>query len=283
MLKQLHSRILVPVILLTGFISMLSSCSIERRLAGEYLSKKATTSVLLISPGIVFKEGFKVPDSLNLDSLSEDYRNALLLQYTELIQYISDSAFIDGYMNGLSFGLRQLGYKVFKDYNSHVFLASGDNRIIVNLAQLQLEEYYIPVKDHASFSDDESYRYEFYITGININSWFELSGINHADSLIRVVFNSETISDYSESDFRYFPLSGEVKYLYSVDSLKIPDVYEAGRNTGYLNAGNFHNYLINRHIRLNMPKGQTPENIIVYDRVSGMLRRGKSLGFTEIQ
>ncbi len=283
MLKNLHKRILVPVILFTGLASMLSSCSIERRLAGDYLNKKETTAVLLIAPDLVFKEGFKVPDSLNLDSLPEENRNTLLLQYTELVQYIDDSIFIDGYVNGLSYGLRQLGYKVFKDYNSHTFLATGDNRMILNLAQLQLEEYYIPVKDQASFSDDESYRYEFFITGININSWFELSGLNHSDSAIRVVFNSEAISDYSESDFRYFPLSGEVKYLYAVDSLRITDVYEAGRNTGYINAGNFHNYLINRYIRMNMPGGQTPEKIMVYDRVSGVLRKSDSTGFTEIQ
>lgn len=283
MIKSGHTSIVRLAVFAAGFMMLLSSCTIERKLASEYLKNRDSEAVLLIRPDFIYKEGYKVPDSINVESIPEAERSAKLLGYTELIQYLDDSIFIEGYMNGLVFGLRQAQYQVFSGQSAHSFLLSSSDRIILNLAQLEIEEYYIPVEEQASFSDEENYSYEFDITGVNINSWFEISGMNRNDTSIRVVYNNYQVSDHVASEYRYFAISGEVKFLYHVDSLQVYDLYEAGWNAGYYNADNFSNYLLNRYIRDNMPKGKTPGRIFTLERETGMLRKARQQGFIEMQ
>lgn len=272
-----------PVAVLAGLILLLTSCSTERRLAHEYHTQKSKASIMLILPDMIYKAGFKVPDSINPDSLNENERKSVLLNYTDLIKNIDDTLFTEGYGSGMAYGLRQLGYKVYRDQNIHEFLENGNKQIILNLAQLELEEFYTPIRDESRFSDEDIYRHEFYITSVNINTWHEVTGLNHNDSVMQVLFKSHTASDHYDAGFRYFAISGEVKYLFTIDSLTVFDLYEAARNTGYLNAFNFHNYLLNEYISKNMPQGSIPYRKFEFDRISGKLRLSRSEGFIRLE
>lgn len=261
----------------------ITSCSTERRLAGDFLKKKEPVAVLLLAPDFIYKSSFKVPDVGNFDSLSVEIQDSLLFFSSDLVQYIDDTVFIKDYLKNLSLGLRRFGYTVYQPAASRDFMRNGSKAIIINLAQLQLEEYYNPINDEVSFSDEEQYTNELFITALNVNSWFELSRLNDTDTVKRMLYSSTTYSDYFDGGFRYLPFTGDVKYLYTIDTLTVDQVYYNVANTGLLYAGYIFDYLMNEYIARNMPKGRSQNIYFTYDRDSGMIRKSKGEGFTIIR
>lgn len=63
--------------------------------------------------------------------------------------------------------------------SSESFVSRGSEGLIVNIAQIELEEYFDSISENASFGDEELYNFELYLTALNINSWFELRGLTH--------------------------------------------------------------------------------------------------------
>ncbi|MCB9016259.1 MAG: hypothetical protein H6541_10730 [Lentimicrobiaceae bacterium] len=275
--KSLIAALAVMLMLLTG------SCSVERQLAAEFMKKKEPVAVLLLAPDFMYKYSYKIPPVDNFNQLPAEVQDSLLFFNSDLIQYLNDSSFFNAYINGLSRGLRQLGYTVYREASTGDFINNKSKAMIVNLAQLQLEEFYDSISDEASYSDEENYNYGLFITALNVNSWLELSHLNQNDTAKRVLYASETYTDYFDGGFRYFPLTGEVKYYYTIDTLTPDQVYYYASNTGYQYAGYLFDYLLNSYITQHMPDKSQPIQPYTYDRNSGMIRKSKGQGFIELK
>lgn len=274
--RLLISAFVIPLILLSV------SCSPERRLANFYVKKQEPVSVLLLMPDFSFKYAYKVPDVENFDSLGSAVQDSLLFFNSALVQYLDDSIVISSYLEGLSSGLKNYGFNVFTSGMADGFVNSGTEALIFNLAQLQFEEFFDSISDEVSFGEEELYNYELFITALNINSWFELSGVNHYDTSTRILYTSQTITDYFEGRFRYFPFSGEVKYSYTLDSLKTSDVYRVVKDIGLQYSGYLYDYLMNDYVQKNLPPGTRAEQTYTYDRQAGVVRKNKGQGFTRL-
>ncbi len=273
-LKPLHLYIAVLSLVL------LVSCGPERKLAKQFVHQSGAAAILLLAPDMVFKTGYKLPDSLKLDSLPVSSRDSVLLANTAILRNTNDSIYMEEFLQGFRNELHMLGFQVFDSKNTIDFLASGKKALIVNLAQAGLEEYFDSIGESAQFNDEDMYSYDYLITSINMNFWFELTGMNQYDSTLQVVFSQQTISDWVEGDFRYFHFTGDVKYIYNVDSLNLNDLYYAAGKVGKLNAGYLHDYLMNKYIESHL--NHLPQKAFTFDRYSGVLKRLKSWGFTEI-
>lgn len=274
------ARRLLLILLFASLLLHLTSCSLERRLANNFVTKREPVAFLLLPPDFSYKYSYKIPDIENFESLPQATQDSLLFYNSDLLQYINDSTLINGYINGLNSGLKALGYSVYLPGSTENFVNSASESIIVNLAQLQLEEFYDSISDDASFGDEELYSYELYITALNVNSWIELSRVNHNDTATQTLYASSTLTDYFDGGFRYFPLSGDVKYTYSIDSLRVEDVYYSVNNLGYLYAGYLFDYLMNDYIQKNLPPGRLATQLYTFDRYAGMVRKQKGSGFT---
>lgn len=273
-----------PLMLLIAVIALsaMVSCSPERTLAKQFLKSEHPAAILLLAPDYVFKTSYKLPDSLDLDKIPSYLHDSILMANSELIRFVKDSAFLAEFMLGMRNELNMLGIQVYDSERTVDFLAIENKALILNLAQAGLEEFYEPVAETARFDDEEVYNYDFYITSVNMNFWFELSGVNHSDSSMRVLFSQQTIADWVNGDFRYFPLSGDVKYIYDVDSLQVNDIYYFAGRAGQLNASYLHDYLLNKYIETHMSGDRLAEKAFTYDRYSGLLKRLKTWGFAEI-
>ncbi|KAF0195189.1 MAG: hypothetical protein FD166_3050 [Bacteroidetes bacterium] len=274
--RLLISAFVIPLILLSV------SCSPERRLANSYVKKQEPVSVLLLMPDFSFKYAYKVPDVENFDSLGSAVQDSLLFFNSDLVQYLDDSIVISSYLEGLSSGLKNYGFNVFTSGMADGFVNSGTEALIFNLAQLQFEEFFDSISDEVSFGEEELYNYELFITALNINSWFELSGVNHYDTSTRILYTSQTITDYFDGGFRYFPFSGEVKYSYTLDSLKTSDVYRVVKDIGLQYSDYLYDYLMNDYVQKNLPPGTRAEQTYTYDRQAGVVRKNKGQGFIRL-
>ncbi|MBW6490237.1 MAG: hypothetical protein K0B15_03470 [Lentimicrobium sp.] len=264
-------------------LSILSSCSTERILARQFLKNTEPEAMLLLAPDYVFKKGYKLPDSLDSEKYSPYQLDSVLLANSTIIRNVNDSVYFSAFMFGFSNALKQFGYLVYESENAGEFLSKGAKSLIVNLAQSELEEYYDSIGEKAQFGDEDIYSYEFFITSVNLNFWFEINGVNYYDSIMPVLFSQQVLSDRVEGGFRYFPFSGDVKYIYAIDSIELRDLYNAAFNAGELNATYLHDYLLNRYIQKKMPEGKLPQKEFTYNRFTGSLKSLKTRGFVEIQ
>jgi hypothetical protein len=267
---------------LAAVLLHLTSCNPERRLANNFVKKREPASILLLSPEFSYKYNFKVPDVENFDSLSKQTQDSLLFFNSELLQYIDDSLLITNYLRGLSSGLKSLGFNVFTTGTSENFVNRGSDGLIVNVAQLELEEFLDSISDNASFGDEEHYNYDLYITAVNINSWLELTRVNHQDSTL-VLYASNTLTDRFDGGFRYFPFTGEVKYDYTIDSLTVEDIHTSVISIGNLYAGLLFDYLMNDYILRNLATGTEPSKYYTWDRFSGTIRKSKGQRLTRLK
>jgi len=267
---------------LAAVLLHLTSCNPERHLANNFIKKREPASILLLSPEFSYKYNYKLPDVDNFDNLSKQAQDSLLFFNSELLQYIDDSLLITNYIRGLSSGLKLLGFNVFTTGTTGSFVNRGSDGLIVNVAQLELEEFLDSISDNASFGDEEHYNYDLYITAVNINSWMELTRVNRQDSAL-VLYASNTLTDRFDGGFRYFPFTGEVKYDYTIDSLKVEDIYTSAISIGNLYAGLLFDYLMNDYIRRSMSPGMEPSKYYTWDRFSGTIRKSKGQRFTRLK
>lgn len=266
----------LPALLLIALLFQLSSCSQERRLATAYLKERKPESVLLLSPDFSYKYSYKVPDIPGFDSLPAPVQDSLLFYNSRLLQYVNDSVLLSDYMDALSNGLKHSGFLVFSHESAEKFINStGSGALILNLAQLELEEYYDSVSGDNANGPEENYLKNIFITAVNYNSWFEVSKINGQDTARRMLYVTNTYTDNFQSGYRYFPLTGEAKFGYSVDSLTVKDVYTGAAYFADLYAGYIFDFLMNEYIRTHMPPGMLVRNLYTYDRFSGMIRKNK--------
>lgn len=259
----------------------LTSCSPERRLANHFIKERNPAAILLLSPEFSYKYSFKIPDIENFDSLDKQTQDSLLFYNSKLLQYINDSLLIKSYMNGLSSGLKSLGFNVYTSGTTESFVNRGSDGLIVNIPQLELEEFFDSISENVVLGDEELYNYELYITAVNFNSWFELTQVNQQDSVL-VLYSSNSLTDRLDGGFRYFPFSGQVKYEYTIDSLEVKDIYPAAASIGDLYARLLHNFLMNDYIQKNMATGYETAKYYTWDPLSGRIRNYKGQKFTRL-
>lgn len=268
---MLRKGFLFPAVVLS-FIVLLS-CSAERKLAVEYVKKREPASALLIAPDFSYKYNFKIPDIENFFELSGAQKDSTLFFNSDLLQYIDDSVLFASYLKGLSTGLANYGFRTYSGESARKFIESGSDGLIINLAQLELEEYLDSISDEASYSEEENYNYQFYLNAINFNSWFEIARVNHQDTTL-VLYTSNKITDKFEGGYQYFPFTGDVKYYYSIDSMTVDDVYKSAYSYSYYYAGLIFDYLMNEYVRTHLDAGKQPLGYYTYDRISGIVRKG---------
>jgi hypothetical protein len=274
-----HSLFLLSMALI---LLHLTSCNPGRGLANRFVKERQPMAILLLPPEFSYKYNYKIPDIENFDSLPKLTQDSLLFYNSKLLQYINDSLFISNYINGMSTGLRSFGFNVHTSGSSESFVSRGSEGLIVNIAQIELEEYFDSISDNASFGDEELYNYELYLTALNINSWFELTRVNQQDTT-PVLYASNTLADRFEGGFRYFPFSGEVKYEYTIDSLKVEEIYPSVYAFGNRYAGMLFDFLMNDYISHNLPKDYKPAVYYTYDRITGTVRKNKGQRFTSLK
>lgn len=252
---------------------LLSSCSIERRLAGKYVENLKPGAVLLLAPDIVYRNSFKIPDIDNFDSLTKVQQDSVLYFNSDIVQFCEDSIYIETFMEAFSRGLQSFGFSVFYQQPVDQFLNNERATHIINVAQFQLEEFYHPVTDETSFDPESVNNFELSVTAINMNNWLDLSKVNHEQLKTEMLYSTHTIYDDFKGDFRYYPFTGKVDYLYSIDSLTIEKLYSAAHNLGWLHANWLFDYLMNQSVKENMPSGLSPTQLYSYDHQTRSFRR----------
>lgn len=264
-LKLLHSS-KYHFYLLFSIFYFLISCSPEEKLAKSFVKTPPQIDLQLFTPDNLFKYNHKGEEIDGFDTLSEAGQDSALYAHSKFIKNIDDSIFMDNYMNAFIDELRALGFTVYLEDALSSFLQQKPQAYLVNISQVQLDEYKFPVEDSEPWGDSVLYQ-SFQLDAVDASSWFELSKINTSNSKKTVLYSSFTCSDGFEGRFVMNGFTLEAQYKYKIDSLRVDDIYRLATSSGKRNAGYLFDYFMNQYIAIKLSAaGFKPQFWLHYNR-----------------
>lgn len=276
-----HQRIIILIIIITVF-QLLLSCTPEKKIAKEFLKKEKQGSILVISPDIIYMTNLKKHEIENADSLDQYTLDSSLYYNSKFMQYLSDSVFIEKYINNMLEEFQNLGFDTYTEEYFDVFLSLESPSYILNISQLELEEDLKEITDE-DFFGGFAYHVNINVNTLTVYSWLELSTVNSSEDKKEVLYDDHYVSDDVYGYFRESLLSSSVKYEYAIDSLKVDDIYEFGAYLGGLYADYVFDYLMNKEIEKQFAvKTRSPE-YMHYNRYRNKLYPVKESRFTIVE
>ena len=253
------------LLILAGLVS-LQSCLPERKVANTFIQSQHMITLLVNPPAIVFKYNHKGEAIERFDSLSQAQQDSALWTQSSYIQFINDSTLLENYMNSFIEELRLLGFNVYLNSSIDSFNAVKPQSYILNVAQIQVDEYYYPLKDEDAFLDTVYYK-EFNLNAVDFSCWFDLSKAGTETSRKALLYATNTAYDTFDGRFFNDPFSGTVRYKYTIDSLKTKDVYDMATYLGKKHAGYLYDFFMNQYIAKHLPEGIKMEDYYHYNRI----------------
>ena len=260
MINVVFKRLISVVTIILLF--NLFSCTIEKKIAKEFIENDSTRSVLVIPPDFVYKTSLKDYEEEDTAFMDEWELDSLLYENSLFLKYVIDSVFLNDYYVNYCYELEKLGFEVHDQDSMVVFLSGKPDSYIFHLAQIELEEYIMPIIEKEEF-DEYLYYQVFNLNAINVNSWLEISKMNEEEKKF-LFFSSLFLTDELEGYFKYNYFTGDVKFKYSIDTLLLDEVYQLGELAGYLYAGYTFDYFLNLYIDKRMEEEEKRRSNIYY-------------------
>ena len=255
----------VGVLLLAIFFS----CSPERRLARVFLKQKNQKgAVLVVQPfelsmtnnNVYRLDSAKLPKGISIDSL--------LFQQTKVLKNVSDSIFLEKYVNSFIKNLRSLGYQVYLPNQLDAFRNQKLPAYILKFAQVDLGEEIYPdvIKDKIL---GDGYSKTFYLNLLSLNTWFEFEA---QDTLWnKVLYAEDAIMDELNGEFVLDQKTNAPILYYTIDSLKVDDAYSMAEESAKKYASYFNDFLMNAYIKKHFPANVQPSQFFHYEADQKML------------
>ncbi len=251
------------LILAIGF--SLASCSLERKLAKEFIESRDSLAVMLFMPGYIFKTNNKAWEVENIDQLSAAQKDSALFQNSLYLKEIDDNFLISRYENALQTGLLRYGMIVYTEDQLLDFLAVEHKAYKIMIAQMELEEDIYPYRAEEIFFDSVLFFEDFELNRVNLNSWFEIARMNDPEADDHLLYASHYAMDGLDGRFMQNLFTGEVKFHYNLYPMKTEDIYTLAAMLGEKYAGYIYDYMLNEYIYRNFPQGERPKSYYTFN------------------
>lgn len=245
----------------------LTSCLPERKIATTFISQPPEINLLIFPPELIFKYNHKGELIPGFDTLPEALKDSALWVNSTFVQYLSDSLLLETYMNNLIEELRNFKFNVYLGASIDSFLLlQAPQSYLLNLSQMQIDEYLYPLEDEEVFMDTIYYK-RFDLNAIDFSNWFELNKVNPGEKKrVTTLYSSHSAFDSFEGEFLVNPWGGEVNYRYKIDSIMVEDVTEMAAYLGKKHASYLYDYFLNQYIAQHLPPGEMLYHYYHYNR-----------------
>jgi hypothetical protein len=233
-------------------IILLSGCTLEQKLAKNFVKQKPGNQIILLAPSYLFKTNLKTYDIPGVDSLDEFTKDSLLLDKSLFLKNITDSLIINQFIIGFQKYLEKCDATVIPEKSIDTVMARGGHPYFVNIAQLGLEEYVHPYSSEEVVFDEVLTIDGFDVNAINYNAWIEVSRLN-SEKMNKVLFNSDMLTDDVNGVMKQNLFSGNYTYNYSIDTITPGTAYDYSRYFGYWTAAKVFDYMMNNYVFDNLP------------------------------
>jgi len=237
----------------------------EKEIGKTFVQNASGINIQLFTTDMLYKENHKGEVIPGFDSLTPSRQDSALYASSRFIRYVDDSAYLVTYINNFIDELRTLGFKVYLDTSLESFLRAQSQSYVVNMAQLELDEYFYPFEDSEDFGDSTYFK-RVELNAVDASSWFEVNKLNASRPVKTILYSAFTATDELQSRFSNNLLLGDVVYTYKIDSLKVDDIYDLAAYAGKKNASYLFDFFMNQYIAYHMPQGMEPMGLYHYNR-----------------
>ena len=257
----MKTRITIVIGLL--LVLLLAGCQIEKKIAKQYMAERS-----YIEAAVYFPEKAEV---------KVEY-NSKLNKQTEVLQGFSQDLFLDVMYNAYAQALGDYGVEVYVPEDIDNAPVDSTHWLVL-LSRMEISGRITEYEDYL-FSDDDYYSYKFPLNTVNVASWFE---INDGDWK-PVLYNEHNLMDGFDSKTDFSIWTNTIDYNYTIDTLKLDDVYNYAVYLGKLYAGYTYDYMLNSYVGGELNKmGYIYQIMLRYDPYKKQLRYAdEDDGFIEI-
>lgn len=254
------------------FIALLflASCLPEQKIAQGFVKNGPRIRLMVTPPDYVYKYNHKGESIEGFQEMNEKEQDSALYADSRYIRFLSDSLILEDYVNQFIMELRNAGFEVYLPAQMDSFLSDQSQSYMVNIAQVQLDEYNYPYKDIESV-EDTMYVKKFDLNAVDFSIWIELSKVNAPKPRKTVLYDSQSAYDDFEGGFYTDPWSSILRYKYHLDTLTVKDVYVMTKYLGKTHGEYLYDFFLNQWIAFNMPQNQNASYFYHYDRKRRMM------------
>jgi hypothetical protein len=234
-------------------------------MAREFVESKPDISVLVLPLNSIFKKNLKrdnIGDTSHMDAWQVD---STAIANSLFLKDISDSAFLETYINSIFDEFERLGITVYDESNLDSFLFIKTPAYILSIAQIELEEYYSTQEESEEFGEFV-YHKDISLNAVSINSWFELTRLNPKEEGHELFYASEEISDFVDGYFSQNIFTGNVQFKYVKREMETDDIYRYCDILGKRYAGYAFDYFMNEYISDHFPLGKERRYYMRFNR-----------------
>lgn len=243
---------------------LLTSCQTELKLAKNFVAEQTNTRV-----AVYFPEKAEV---------TVEYNTQYDMQ-TEVLQGFSYDLFLDVLYGAYADGLRAYGLDVYvpEDVNN---VQVDSVHWLVMLSRMEISGRITEYEDYL-FSDNDEYSYKHPLNTVNVASWFEINDGEWKP----VLFCEHNLIDGFDSRTDYSFWTTQFDYRYTIDTLKLEDVYNYAVYLGKVYSGYTYDYMMNSYVGAEMKKKDyVYQTLLRYDPYKRQLRYAEEEdGFVEVE
>lgn len=240
--------------LIALMVSLLfSSCSVEKKLAKEFRENWHDTVAMVLMPDYIFKNNIKAFEYPGIDTLPQPEQDSLLFFGSTFLKEISDSTVMNGFEKKFIRQLEKYPIRVMKEQSLDSFMTSPASGILINIAQMSVEEFIHPYSFDYDLTDEYLSVDSIDLNAVSLNVWIEVSMLNSMEKN-KVLFASDFILDELEGFFRQYIFSGSIEFEYSIDTLSMQRIYLFTEEMGARCASYLYDYFLNRYIQSKVPE-----------------------------
>lgn len=248
--------------LLLVFTLLLSSCQTELKLAKKYRTERP-----YIEAAVYFPERAEVKTEY-----STQYGKK-----TEVLDNFSQDLFLDVMYNAYAKAMEDYGIEVYVPEDADNVQVDSIHWLVI-LSRMEISGRITEYEDYL-FSETDEFSYKHPLNTVNVASWFE---INDGDWK-PVLFCEHNLMDGFDSEADYSFWTRKIDYNYTIDTLKVEDVYNYAVYLGKLYAGYTYDYMMNSYVEDELKKkGYSYQLLLRYDPYKKQLRYADEDGFIEI-
>ena len=214
-------------------VLFLSGCQTDLKLAKKFVAERTD-----IQAAVYFPEQAEV---------KVEY-NTKLGKKTEVLNGFSQDLFLDVMYGAYA--------DAMKAYNVNVYVPEDIDNVqvdslhwLVILSRMEISGRITEYEDYL-FSDTDEFSYKHQLNTVNVASWFEIN-----DSVwLPVLYCEHNLMDGFDSKTDYSFWTGQLDYSYTIDTLKLDDVYNYAVYLGKLYAGYTYDYMMNGYVDSGLKK-----------------------------
>ena len=268
-------RLTTLLILSVFFIS----CSVERKLAKEFVEETNKPPVVLKKPKKLYMVSYRETDK-DTSGLKSWQIDSIRFYESKYLQHLEQEKLLDNFNDSFYKEMERLGFNVHQGKEVAPLIGKDTvNPIIVSFPQMEMNEYVELYRDRGYVGNRVYYK-NLDLDAIDLSTWLKLA--RHKSDKQKVFFINDSITDYIDGYFYLNRKAGRVKYRYEEHELEKGDIYKFMQDMGKNYAQYVYDYYLNRFIDLNRNKPSPREFLYHYDPVNEEIMLIRQMPWTEM-